>query len=82
MTDSTPTACEAFLDACAAAIGAQYVLTDAHDTAPYLADWRRRYQGAAVAVLCPANTREVAAVVKLAREHRVALVPQGGNTGL
>ncbi|QGZ54346.1 FAD-binding oxidoreductase [Paraburkholderia acidiphila] len=82
MTDSTPTASQAFLDACAAAIGAQNVLTDAHDTAPYLADWRRRYQGAALAVLCPANTNEVAAVVKLAHEHRVALVPQGGNTGL
>jgi len=72
----------AFLEACAAAIGAQYVLTEAHDTAPYLSDWRRRYEGAARAVLCPADTAEVAAIVKLAREHRVALVPQGGNTGL
>ncbi|MFC5427259.1 FAD-binding oxidoreductase [Paraburkholderia denitrificans] len=72
----------AFLDACAAAIGAQHVLTGTHDAAPYLADWRRRYRGAARAVLCPADTREVAALVKLAHAHRVALVPQGGNTGL
>ncbi|WP_233862925.1 FAD-binding oxidoreductase [Paraburkholderia adhaesiva] len=72
----------AFLEACAAAIGTQHVLTDADDAAPYLGDWRRRYQGAARAVLCPADTGEVAAIVKLAREHRVALVPQGGNTGL
>ncbi len=72
----------AFLDACAKALGAQHVLTDTHDTAPYVTDWRKRYQGAARAVLCPADTREVAAVVKLAHAHRIALVPQGGNTGL
>jgi FAD/FMN-containing dehydrogenase len=82
MTPSTALAPQAFLDACAAAIGAQYVLTDDHDTAPYLADWRKRYQGAAVAVLCPSTAEEVAAIVTLAHAHRVALVPQGGNTGL
>ncbi|HTH62205.1 MAG TPA: FAD-binding oxidoreductase [Paraburkholderia sp.] len=73
---------EPFLAACAKAIGAPHVLTDPHDTAPHLTDWRRRYQGAACAVLAPANTEEVAAIVKLAIEHRVALVPQGGNTGM
>ncbi|WDD94433.1 FAD-binding oxidoreductase [Burkholderia sp. FERM BP-3421] len=72
----------AFLDACRQAIGADHVLTDPHDTAPFLTDWRRRYQGAACAVLRPATTEEVAALVKLAVAHRVALVPQGGNTGL
>src|ERR1700742_3044629 len=72
----------AFLTACRDAIGAAQVLTDPHDTAPYLTDWRRRYTGAACAVLCPATPDEVAALVKLAVEHRIALVPQGGNTGL
>jgi FAD/FMN-containing dehydrogenase len=72
----------AFLDACRQAIGAAYVLTEPHDTAPFLTDWRRRYQGAACAVLRPATTDEVATLVKLAVAHRVALVPQGGNTGL
>lgn len=76
------TSSSAFVDACRHAIGADHVLTDSHDTAPFLTDWRRRYQGAACAVLRPANTEEVAALVKLALEHRVALVPQGGNTGL
>ncbi|WP_063532569.1 FAD-binding oxidoreductase [Burkholderia sp. MSMB1589WGS] len=76
------TSSSAFVDACRQAIGADHVLTDPHDTAPFLTDWRRRYQGAACAVLRPANTEEVAALVKLALEHRVALVPQGGNTGL
>ena len=41
----------AFLAACRDAIGAAHVLTDPHDTAPYLTDWRRRYTGAACVVL-------------------------------
>ncbi|WP_323120896.1 FAD-binding oxidoreductase [Burkholderia alba] len=72
----------AFLDACRQAIGTDHVLTDPHDTAPFLTDWRRRYQGSACAVLRPAGADEVAALVKAAVAHRVALVPQGGNTGL
>jgi FAD/FMN-containing dehydrogenase len=72
----------AFLAACGAAIGSSHVLTDPHDTAPYLTDWRRRYTGTACAVLSPANAAEVATLVRLANGHRVALVPQGGNTGL
>lgn len=53
-----------------------------HALTPYQQDWRKRYQGRALAVLRPETTAQVAAVVKLAREHRVSLVPQGGNTGL
>ncbi len=71
-----------FLTACREAIGASQVLTDANDTAAYLTDWRGRYTGAARAVLRPGTTDEVAALVRLAVAHRVALVPQGGNTGL
>ncbi|OYD78044.1 UNVERIFIED_ORG: FAD/FMN-containing dehydrogenase [Burkholderia sp. CF145] len=71
-----------FIAACVDAIGAAHVLTDPHDTAPYLTDWRRRYTGSACAVLCPSTAEEVAAIVRLANEHRVAIVPQGGNTGL
>jgi FAD/FMN-containing dehydrogenase len=82
MTQSTSASQQAFVAACREAIGATHVLTDAHDTAPFLTDWRRRYEGAACAVLRPATTEEVAALVRLAVEHRVALVPQGGNTGL
>jgi len=73
---------EAFVSACRDAIGAAGVLTDPHDTEPFLTDWRRRYKGSACAVLKPADTAEVAALVRLANVHGVALVPQGGNTGL
>ncbi|CAM2192386.1 D-2-hydroxyglutarate dehydrogenase [Paraburkholderia kururiensis] len=82
MSEAAETAISSFIAACVEIVGAQHVLTDAHDTAPYLTDWRRRYTGAACAVLTPANAEEVAALVRAAVEHRVALVPQGGNTGL
>ncbi|MCO4882907.1 FAD-binding oxidoreductase [Paraburkholderia caribensis] len=71
-----------FIAACVDAIGAAHVLTDPHDTTPYLTDWRRRYTGSACAVLCPSTAEEVAAIVRLANQHRVSIVPQGGNTGL
>ncbi|KND56670.1 D-2-hydroxyglutarate dehydrogenase [Candidatus Paraburkholderia kirkii] len=76
------TASHTFIDACTELLGATHVLTDAHDTEPYLVDWRKRYRGSACAVLLPADTAQVAAVVRLARARRIALVPQGGNTGL
>jgi len=62
-------------------LGLENVLTGA-DAAAYLIDWRRRYQGAAVAVARPGSTEEVAAVVRACARHGVPLVPQGGNTGL
>ncbi len=49
---------------------------------PWLTDWRGRYTGRAIAMLSPANTDEVAAIVKIAAQARIALVPQGGNTGM
>lgn len=63
-------------------IGPARVLTEPHDTAPYQQDWRGRYQGAALAVLMPGSTQEVAALVKTCADLDVAIVPQGGNTGL
>ena len=63
-------------------VGTANVLTDPTAIAPYLIDWRRRYQGRAAAVVRPANTDEVARVVRLCAQQRVPIVPQGGNTGL
>jgi D-lactate dehydrogenase (cytochrome) len=71
-----------FLQKCRAAIGTSHVLTDAADLAGYLTDWRRRFTGSALAVVKPATTEEVAAIVRLCNEFRVPIVPQGGNTGL
>ena len=63
-------------------IGASQVLTAPADTAPYLTDWRGRFTGRAQAVVLPATTGEVAAIVSACAEHRAPIVPQGGNTGL
>jgi FAD/FMN-containing dehydrogenase len=64
------------------ALGAKAVVSDAETMAPFLAEQRGRYQGAAPFVLRPASTEEVAAAVTLCRAAGAAVVPQGGNTGL
>jgi len=63
-------------------VGAAHVLTASQDTRPYFTDWRRQYTGSAECVVRPASTAEVARVVELCAAHGVAIVPQGGNTGL
>ncbi|MBV9189176.1 MAG: FAD-binding oxidoreductase, partial [Betaproteobacteria bacterium] len=63
-------------------VGGANVLTDPKDTQPYLTDWRRQYTGTAECVVRPANTAEVARVVEVCARERIAIVPQGGNTGL
>ncbi len=58
------------------------LITDASDLEPFVVDWRRRYFGRTLAVAQPDSVADVAAVVRWCAEHRVAVVPQGGNTGL
>lgn len=70
------------IDAVTARFGPKAVLTDAQAIAPWLDDWRGRYHGAAAAILQPDSTAAAAAMVALAVEHGVALVPQGGNTSM
>jgi len=65
-----------------AVVGTPGLLTDPAAIAPYLSDWRELYQGRAAAVVRPASTAEVAAVVRLCAETRTPMVPQGGNTGM
>ena len=50
--------------------------------APYLREWRGSGRGSALAVVRPANTIEVAAVVSVCRDGGIAIVPQSGNTGM
>jgi FAD/FMN-containing dehydrogenase len=63
-------------------VGAAHVLTEAAQTQPYLTDWRKQYSGPAECVVRPGSTEEVARVVALCAGEGVAVVPQGGNTGL
>src|SRR5215470_14525621 len=66
----------------AAIVGVKGVLTAAPDLAPYLKEWRDLYSGRTPMVLRPASVSEVSAILALAHEERIAIVPQGGNTGL
>lgn len=65
-----------------ALLGEPHVLIAASDVEGYALDWRKRYQGLPLAVVLPATVDEVAAVVRACRAAGVAIVPQGGNTGL
>lgn len=73
---------EDLLPALRDALGEAGLITDAERMQSYLSDWRNAYRGQAAAVLRPGTTEEVAAAVRLCAQAGVALVPQGGNTGL
>ncbi len=62
--------------------GERAMVTDPADVDPWLTDWRGRFHGRAEAILAPSSTEQVATMVRLAAEHRVPLVPQGGNTSM
>jgi len=70
------------VDELQALIGADGVLHEAAQTAPFLTDWRGRFRGQAVAVVQPRTAEQTAQVVNWCARHGVAVVPQGGNTGL
>jgi FAD/FMN-containing dehydrogenase len=71
-----------FVEQLKALVGPSRVLTDTTEKSGYEQDWRGRYQGHSLAVVLPGNTEEVSAVVGLCHKQRIAIVPQGGNTGL
>lgn len=71
-----------FLDEAARLLGPKGLTTDGEAMAPWLTDWRGRFTGTALAMASPANTQEVAALVGLCARHGVAIVPQGGNSGM
>jgi len=73
---------EAFVRACADLVGERHVLADPETLDTYATDFWRLIKGRAALVLRPGSTEEVAGIVRLAGEHRVALVPQAGNTSL
>ena len=52
------------------------------DRAPHLEEWRGRWRGETPLIVAPQETETLAAVVRYCAEHGLAVVPQGGNTGL
>lgn len=63
-------------------VGPKGITQVADDMAPWLTDWRGRYTGKALAMISPSSTAQVSEIVKIAAKNRVALVPQGGNSGM
>jgi len=73
---------EPFVAALRTVVGDAHVLTDADMRATYENDWLRQWQGTTPAVVRPGSAEEVAAVLRLCADAGVAVVVQGGNTGL
>ena len=73
---------DTLLETLRARLGAPHVLTDPSDLAPYLVESRKLYRGSALAAVRPGSTEEVAFVVEACAAAGVAVVAQGGNTGL
>jgi FAD/FMN-containing dehydrogenase len=65
-----------------AVVGPAHVLTQPDVTASYAVDWTGRFVGSTPAVVRPADTAEVAGVLRVLAAAGVAVVPQGGNTGM
>ena len=78
MTSPSPEA----LAALKSALGPGGWTDDPAEIAPWLTEWRNRWQGNTSLMLTPRSTEEVARAVRICAEHRVAIVPQGGDTGL
>ena len=81
MVTSRPQALSSeFVESLQQVVGDAHVLTD--DLAGYGTDWTGRFIGAPSVVVRPANTSEVSHILQLCSKHNIAVVPQGGNTGL
>ncbi len=71
----------ALLDDLRALLGAAHVLTG-QEAAPYGRDWMGDFDWQPLAVLRPADRDQVAAILRLAGRHGVAVVPCAGRTGI
>ncbi|RUL73990.1 FAD-binding oxidoreductase [Dyella choica] len=58
------------------------LLTEPGDLEHYGRDWTRRWPPAPLAIALPASVEEVQGIVRWANQHKVAIVPSGGRTGL
>ena len=70
------------IDALARVVGAANVTSARSELAPCLVDCRGRFHGEARALVRPAGTDEVAALVRICAAARIPIVPQGGNTSM
>lgn len=72
----------AVLEGLRAVVGEKGLILDDQGKEPFVRDWRGTLLGTAAVVVRPGTTEEVSRVVKLCFDQGIAIVPQGGNTGL
>ncbi|MGH6681816.1 MAG: FAD-binding oxidoreductase, partial [Bradyrhizobium sp.] len=72
----------AILNSLRAIVGDKGLIVDEPGKQPFVTDWRGLPVGQAAVVVRPGNTEEVSKVVRLCCDNSIAIVPQGGNTGL
>lgn len=82
MPHAIPSDATAAIDAIRAIVGPRGLCADVSDRGRYLTDWTGTFTGNALAVVRPASTEEVAAVVRTCAAAGIAITPQGGNTGV
>jgi FAD/FMN-containing dehydrogenase len=70
------------LDKLKSIVGSNNFIDDVKNMEVYLNDWRNQFHGLSPLVLKPLNTEMVSKILKICNENNVAVVPQGGNTGL
>ncbi|CAG9115395.1 unnamed protein product [Plutella xylostella] len=63
-------------------LGDDRVLTDEGDVQPYNVDWLQHCRGQSKVVLKPKTTQEVSKILSYCNQKKLAVCPQGGNTGL
>lgn len=62
--------------------GAERVITEASELTGYNTDWLKTCRGSSQVLLRPKTTDEVSSILRHCHENNLAVVPQGGNTGL
>ena len=70
------------LDQLKSIVGINNFIDDVNDMSAYLSDWRNQFHGLSPLILKPVDTKMVSTILKICNENNVAIVPQGGNTGL
>ncbi|EKX49264.1 hypothetical protein GUITHDRAFT_104792 [Guillardia theta CCMP2712] len=63
-------------------LGEKSVITNDDSLEFHNNDWMKQYRGNSKVVLKPKSTEEVSSILKHCNARKLAVVPQGGNTGL
>ncbi|XP_024541955.1 D-2-hydroxyglutarate dehydrogenase, mitochondrial [Selaginella moellendorffii] len=63
-------------------VGSKGLVVDKDELEVANTDWMRKFKGSAQLLLRPQSSNQVAEILKYSSSRRIAVVPQGGNTGL